>query len=60
VLWTDEGRFAAVRAFFRKHGDQAWSFTDCVSFCVMKELRLNEALTTDQHFEQAGLVALLR
>src|SRR4029450_10671029 len=60
VQWTDETRFAQVRAFFLKHADQAWSFTDCVSFCVMKELRITEALTSDQHFEQAGLIALLR
>jgi predicted nucleic acid-binding protein len=60
LQWTDPQRFAAVRAFFLKHLDQAWSFTDCLSFCVMKDLRIAEALTTDQHFEQAGFVALLK
>lgn len=59
VMWTDEDRFSQVRAFFLKHSDQSWSFTDCVSFCVMKELRLTDALTSDRHFEQAGFVALL-
>jgi uncharacterized protein len=58
--WTDPERFATVRTFFVKHLDQAWSFTDCLSFCVMKDLRLSEALTTDRHFEQAGFVALLK
>jgi predicted nucleic acid-binding protein len=47
VHWTDPERFAAVRTFFLKHLDQAWSFTDCLSFCVMKDLKLREALTTD-------------
>jgi predicted nucleic acid-binding protein len=60
TMWTDEGRFGVVRKFFAKHADQAWSFTDCLSFCVMKELRLREALATDVHFEQAGFKALLR
>lgn len=60
VLWTESERFDSVRAFFLKHQDQAWSFTDCLSFCIMKELRLREALTKDAHFEQAGFVALLR
>jgi predicted nucleic acid-binding protein len=60
VEWTDEAAFQTVRAFFIKHADQAWSFTDCVSFCAMKELRLQEALTTDRHFEQAGFTVLLK
>lgn len=60
VQWTDEERFTGLRAMFLKHGDKAWSFTDCLSFLVMKELALREALTTDQHFEQAGFVALLK
>ncbi len=60
IQWTDEARFAQVRSFFRRHSDQSWSFTDCLSFCVMKEFSLREALTTDSHFEQAGFVALLK
>lgn len=30
------------------------SFTDCVSFAVMKRLGLTEAATFDQHFAKAG------
>jgi predicted nucleic acid-binding protein len=60
IEWTDEGRFRSVRAFFLKHADQAWSFTDCLSFCVMREARMREAMTTDKHFEQAGFKALLK
>jgi predicted nucleic acid-binding protein len=56
----DEARFSSVRAFFAKHSDQTWSFTDCVSFHLMKQLRLREALTSDHHFEQAGFVVLLK
>jgi predicted nucleic acid-binding protein len=40
--------------------DKAWSLTDCTSFIVMESLKSSEALTFDQHFEQAGYVALLR
>jgi predicted nucleic acid-binding protein len=60
VEWTDADQFSRVRALFVQHDDQEWSFTDCLSFCVMKQLRLTEALTTDVHFEQAGFVALLK
>lgn len=60
VEWTDEERFQGTRAFFQKHEDQSWSFTDCSSFCVMKQLRLTESLTSDRHFAQAGFVVLLK
>ena len=40
--------------------DKAWSLTDCISFVVMTERGLTEALTGDRHFEQAGFRALLR
>lgn len=40
--------------------EKEWSLTDCISFVVMKERRIKEALTGDHHFEQAGFVALLK
>jgi hypothetical protein len=39
--------------------DKEWSLTDCVSFVVMKERCIEEALAADQHFTQAGFRALL-
>jgi predicted nucleic acid-binding protein len=52
-------RFAAARKFMLKHLDQAYSFTDCVSFVVMKELHLIDALATDHHFRIVGFNPLL-
>ena len=40
--------------------DQYWTLTDCTSFVVMDDLGLTEALTADRHFEQAGMIPLLR
>lgn len=60
IEWTDAERFLDVQAFFLKHADQAWSFTDCISFHAMKALRLRDALTKDAHFEEAGYAVLLR
>ncbi len=40
--------------------DKQWSLTDCISFIVMQEYGLTEALTGDHHFEQAGFTALLK
>jgi len=52
--------FAAGFDLFARRPDKDWSLVDCISFMVMKKRRLNEALTTDQHFVQAGFRALLR
>lgn len=34
--------------------DKAWSLTDCISFVVMTERNIIEALTADHHYRQAG------
>ena len=39
--------------------DKRLSFTDCVSFAVMRQRQLTDALTADRHFEQAGFRILL-
>ena len=59
VSWTDAEQFRATCDFFLKHEDQAWSFTDCLSFVVMKQRRLQESLTKDAHFRAAGYRPLL-
>jgi predicted nucleic acid-binding protein len=37
-----------------------WSLTDCISFVVMTQEGIIDALTGDRHFEQAGFAALLK
>ena len=59
IEWVGSTRFDATKAFFRKHSDHGYSFTDCTSFLVMRELRLTKALTSDGHFTEAGFEALL-
>jgi predicted nucleic acid-binding protein len=46
--------------FYRLHQDKEWGLIDCISFVVMEQLGLTDALTADEHFEQAGFRALLR
>ena len=60
VEWTQPARFAQAAEFFLKQIDQDYSLTDCVSFLVMGEFALAEALTTDHHFQIAGFHALLK
>jgi uncharacterized protein len=50
---------AAVE-LYQARPDKNWSLTDCLSFVVMEQRRLTEALTTDHHFEQARWKVMLR
>lgn len=45
---------------FRNRPDKEWGLTDCMSFVVMQTRGVVEALTSDEHFDQAGFRALLR
>jgi predicted nucleic acid-binding protein len=59
IVWMNAERFEEVRRFFTKHADKEWSFTDCFSFCVMRERQISQALASDQHFRQAGYLTLI-
>jgi uncharacterized protein len=52
--WFDKGQ-----NLFSRRLDKEWSLTDCISFVVMEEHGLTQALTNDHHFEQAGFEVLL-
>lgn len=52
--------FEAGWELYANRPDKEWSLTDCISFVVMQQHGITEALTGDHHFEQAGFVALLK
>lgn len=52
--------FQQALILYKQRSDQAWSHTDCSSFCIMQQQNILEALAYDKHFEQAGFIALLR
>lgn len=43
-----------------KYNDQYFSFTDCVSFTVMKEMGIKDFVGFDRHFATAGFNNLLK
>jgi predicted nucleic acid-binding protein len=46
-------------ALYSSHRDKEWGLTDCVSFVLMRDQGITEALSADAHFGQAGFTALL-
>jgi len=59
IIPSSSDLFDRGLAIFEARSDKEWSLTDCISFVVMNELGLTDALTADHHFEQAGFTALL-
>lgn len=55
---SDDLSEAALRLFSGRW-DKDWSLTDCLSFVVMERRSIQDALTADNHFEQAGFRAVL-
>ncbi|MFM6253122.1 MAG: type II toxin-antitoxin system VapC family toxin, partial [Dolichospermum sp.] len=45
---------------FKQREDKEWGLVDCISFIVMQDRGITDALTADTHFQQAGFRALLR
>ena len=51
--------FDKAFALYKKYDDKEWSLVDCISFIVMRERGIKQALTFDRHFDQAGFVAIM-
>lgn len=60
IARLDPEVFEAGFDLFKQHNDKTWGLVDCISFVVMRERGVTDALTYDQHFTQAGFRALMR
>ncbi|WP_420125713.1 type II toxin-antitoxin system VapC family toxin [Longimicrobium sp.] len=60
IVPVTDDLYAEGAALYRTHKDKEWGMTDCLSFVVMRRRGITEALTSDDHFRQAGFRALLR
>ncbi|MGD9894917.1 MAG: type II toxin-antitoxin system VapC family toxin [Dehalococcoidia bacterium] len=60
IVAVDHELFARAVTFFTSRADKDWGLTDCISFVVMQDRGITEALSADVHFVQAGFRALLR
>jgi predicted nucleic acid-binding protein len=60
ILPLTEALYARALQLYQERPDKDWGLTDCVSFVVMEDHGMTDALTTDEHFQQAGFRVLLR
>jgi uncharacterized protein len=51
--------FSLAFAGYKKYTDKEWGLVDCISFEIMQQRGIREALTADRHFVQAGFVTLM-
>jgi len=60
IVPLTEELYRRALLLFADREDKEWSLTDCLSFLIMQDRQIQAALTTDEHFQQAGFRALLR
>jgi len=60
TLWVDEQLHREAMKLLIDRQDKTYSLCDAVSFVLMRQRGMTDALTTDRHFEQDGFVRLLQ
>jgi hypothetical protein len=60
VVTVDTPLLNRALQLYSERPDKTWGLTDCISFVVMWDQGLTDAVTADVHFVQAGFRALLR
>ena len=60
LIHIDAAIDTAAWKLVKTREDKTWSLVDSTSFIVMQQFGIQQALTTDHHFEQAGFIRLLK
>ena len=60
IVPADHSWFESGFDLYANRPDKEWPLNDCISFVVMQDRGITDALTCDRHFEQAGFTTLLR
>lgn len=58
MIYVDESLLQKAWRIAAKYGDKHFSFTDCVSFAVIEELKIEESFCFDLHFQQYGSIVV--
>jgi len=60
IVEYSQAAYQAGFDLFANRSDKGWSLTDCISFAMMSDRNVTDALTADQHFVQAGFRAIFK
>ena len=60
VVYDERALIDRARSVLAAYGDQKFSLADAVSFVVMRDRGLREALAFDRHFQTAGFTLVPR
>ncbi len=60
LVWVDAALHESALSLLEQRPDKSYSLCDAVSFVIMRERGIANALTKDRHFEQEGFVRLLK
>jgi predicted nucleic acid-binding protein len=54
IIKVDNEVFQKAWIIYQSFKDKNWSFTDCTSYVLMKNLSIDTGLSFDEHFKQFG------
>lgn len=60
IVPLSEELYRRALHLYAERSDKEWSLVDCLSFVIMQDRKIQDALTTDEHLQQAGFRALMR
>ena len=58
IIYSEQTLEAAAKDLLRQFNDQSFSYTDAVSFAVMRQRKIADAFAFDQHFTTAGFTLI--
>jgi uncharacterized protein len=59
IISVDTELLMQALMLYQSRTDKDWGLTDCISFVVMQQNNLTDAVTGDRHFVQSGFRALM-
>lgn len=55
IVHLNPALFNSAVSMYERYQDKTWGLVDCVSFVVMRDMKISTALSFDHHFSQAGI-----